>query len=1837
MSVVKKSRTAARSWATRCSNNISKVLSVAGSVDLAALQDAVYEFDRRLAALDACQEEYEVEVEDENELKEDIEKAADYREHIRKPRVEAGKLLAADEKESLLQSLKADSVSSVSRTDAKLPKLVLPHFSGDVLKWTPFWEQFEAVVDTSDMPDVTKFTYLLSLLKGEAKATVQGLPLNGVNYRTACDLLKKRFGRPEKIRFSHIQELLAITVNKNAKTSALWEMYNKLMVHVRCLEALSVEGTQYGVVLVPLVLSRLLDDLRLEWARKGEGHESDLAHLLVFLHEEIERHERSLTFTGECVSGKPKTETHLRQPSTAAALHQSSTTGQQCTLCESKGHSVENCFRLTKIPVSGRKSVLQNKPLCFKCLKKRTNNHKFRSCTKSCSKCGGHHHLLLCDVAPASGDKSQQSNTHMQHSGGHTQSGGRSQSGSNTGSGGNPHTTFWQGDPGGQTHQSGGQTQQSGGQTQQSGHQTHNSFAGVAHSGLKHPQTGHVLFQAARVTVRGESGTAEAVIIFDTGSDRSYISERLVNKISPEWVCQQQVSCAAFGSSSPSDPCMRNLFNVTMLGDQQVVSVVLTETPVVCAPMYRPAVPSDVLSSLDDDVQLIDVYEGEFQVDILIGLDVYWRLMTPDMRFLSDNLMVQRTLFGWIMSGVLSQDFNSGQVSGVFLSHQLVCLNSVPDSTVRRMWELESVGVSADLDVEIPDPVLSQFRQSVSMSEGRYVVKLPWKPDMQSKLMSNHASALKRLDSLTRKLSKDPILESRYDLALQEMEDAGIVHEVPAAELDRSSCFYMPHRPVVRESRVTTKVRPIFDCSARGPNGVSLNDCLETGPCMLASLVEILVRFRRWAVAVTADIQKAFLMIKVAEMDRDMHRFLWRQGDRVRVMRFDRVPFGNTSSPFLLMATLKHHLAKYPAESRVVHELDENMYMDDWITGADDDHEACSMFQGGDAIMSEAQFTLAKFGSSSEVVAGMLQKQFEDKVLGTDSIKVLGLTWQPRSDSFVFSGLDIPSDLVITKRVVLSLVSRLFDPLGYLNPYAVLAKVIFQDLWKIGVGWDVPVPESIQAAFTAWIDDLHLVRSWEIPRRYVELPWRDVSQMQLHAFGDSSERAYGACVYLRVLMPDGSYRCSLVMSKVKVAPLKKLTLPRLELMGSLLCARLVVFVKKALKLADDVECFCWTDSTVALCWIKGIPHKWKQFVANRVAEIHTLTSPDSWRHCPGILNPSDLVTRGISAKELIQSSMWLQGPQFLEGTDLDHIGGYSYPELASIPLVTPEVEQEVLCESKTLLTTGKCPARVLDVERWSSYIKAIRIVAWVLRYLNNLKANTADRQCGDLTFAELSVAKVALLKCVQEQEYFELSRSLRQGSPVPKSSTIYKLSPYLDSHGLLRVQGRLQLAGLAEDEKHPIIIPKGHFGVLLARHIHYSQKHAGVNQMLVALRNQFWLVSARSICKSVKHRCVSCQRQDAKPVDQCRAPLPALRVTPAPAFSVTGLDHCGPLYCCDCPGKKFYILLFTCAVVRAIHLELVESVSCKDTMLALRRFFSRRGMPSVILSDNAKGFKAAAGQMLKAFGSVGPEWKFIVPRAPWWGGFWERVVRNVKSALRKSLGRKSLTRVEFETCLHEVEACVNSRPLTYQDSEADSPAALTPSHFLIGRSSGMVPADEPGESELRQPDLRERLEVRLQHVQQFWDMWKEGYIRNLPPCTGNVVKPVLVEGSLVLISDENSYRLQWPLGVVQRLFPSRDGQVRSVEIKTAKGILVRPVQRLYHLEVGGGLDSARLDSVPGDTKHTLSDTPANTQTPPAVTPTDRVNKKTCPPDSSVAHADGSMRSRYGRILRKTKF
>ncbi|XP_043228193.1 uncharacterized protein LOC122384656 [Amphibalanus amphitrite] len=382
------------------------------------------------------------------------------------------------------------------------------------------------------------------------------------------------------------------------------------------------------------------------------------------------------------------------------------------------------------------------------------------------------------------------------------------------------------------------------------------------------------------------------------------------------------------------------------------------------------------------------------------------------------------------------------------------------------------------------------------------------------------------------------------------------------------------------------------------------------------------------------------------------------------------------------------------------------------------------------------------------------------------------------------------------------------------------------------------------------------------------------------------------------------------------------------------------------------------------------------------------------------------------------------------------------------------------------------------------------------------------------------------------------------------------------------MKGRLQLSDLSVEEKNPIILPKCHLSLLIIRFQHRLMSHAGVGTLLSALRRTYWIVSARRIARSVKRECVACQRQDSQPCCEPAGQLPRVRVTESSPFSVTGIDFAGPLFSVDQPGKKYYICLFTCATTRAVHLEMTDSLSLPAFILALRRFAARRGWPAIIFSDNAASFRACAARLKETMVDSAPEWRFIVPSAPWYGGWWERLVRSVKVGLRKALGKRCLTLTELETVLLEIESCINSRPLTFVSDDVTCADPLTPNHFLIGRGSVFSPDVIEDHENVSVKSLYQRESVRRARLEQFWQVWKREYVRNLPAAVPRFSsRGGLRVGSVVMIQKDNQPRLRWPWGVVERVHPGRDGVVRSVDVRTAKGSYTCAIQRLHNLEV----------------------------------------------------------------------
>lgn len=1700
-----KRRRAARGWITRCISTAESLLKEE-EVDVVALNSNKAELQARLDTLDSIQSELEIYFDDDESMMSDIEKAGVFRDSAVMVMDKITKcLLPKGQKEG------SEGVSVCSQS-LKLPKLDLPKFSGDVLKWQEFWECFQASVDTSDMPDVSKFTYLRSLLLGEASQCIAGLPLTAANYVAACDLLKARFGKKEVIVFSHIQQLLSISPPASCDVHALRLLQDKLLIHVRSLEALDVTGEQYGVMLVPIILERLPSAIRLEWSRES-GKEADLSWLLTFLDTEISRRERSGSYgltvpavsaeTHKSTGGGTRPKKPARTPS-AAAL----TTGwRMCGVC-SNNHRSDACSVLASLSLAERYDHLRSKGLCFRCLQK---GHRAHQCHMNCAKCSGRHNVMCCPKAPRDAVVLPAAP-----------------------SSGAPLAA---------------------GYTCERSHAAVKKVDGVKSGASLSCSTGGLtLLPVATVLVESVHGPVKASLIFDGGSDKSFVSKRLMKQVKGSFVGSTEMTCASFGGNEMTNVCNVYDLNVTAANVSMptVERLRVVEVDTISAPLQRPPVPADLLQPFQHLELAADHTSSDsvLVLDLVIGQDQYWSLVKSGLVRGPEGIAAQDTSFGWVLSGSVGFGADSTRPGC-----QLLTMTAVPRS-MSSLWAQEG---PCDDVYDASDPVLDDFNSSIQYVQGRYKVKIPWKANKEQ-LMDNRQAAEKRLVSLERKLAQNPQLLADYDSALGRLESAGVVSEVPPEQVETADItYYMPHRPVVKPSSLTTKIRPVFDASAKGPNGLSLNDVVHVGPSLLPSVQEVLLRFRRWRFGISGDIKQAFNQICLFEADQSAHRYLWRKHGRLKVMQFHRVTMGVGCSPFLMNATIKHHLSLYP-DCHVIQELKQGLYADDWLSGADSQEEAASLLDEARAVMGAAGMELTKCQTNSPLLLEECQQPL------TAESKVLGVTWCRDDDTLSFTGGHLPVGIVPTKRVVLGLLARIYDPLGLLTPFTVLAKILFQELWELQLDWDQVLPPDAAELFCRWVGDFGRLQDVKLPRCFTaasSTDWSSISDVEVHVFADASPKAYGCCAYLRFRQPNDTFCVAFVMSKGRVAPLRqRLTLPRLELMGCLMAAKLVKFVCEVLHLPDDTPYVCWSDSMIALGWLKGDPNRWNVFVRNRVTQIQDLTHTGYWRHCRSEDNPADLLTRGLYAEKLVTSPLWFAGPDWLSQCDEPAPADDVIPPVP-LPETVGAANVGVLA---TAVDEADADRDFLQVERHGTLSKATRVVGWVLRFVHNARVSS-QRRSGGLSTEELTTARQQLFRSVQKDSFSDELRQLKCGKPVHVSSGIYRLTPFLAEDGLLRVRGRVQLSDLAYEEKHPVIIPRGHLAVLLVRELHHVLKHCGVSTLITAVRSSLWIIGLRTIARRVVRGCVSCRRQDSQACCEPAPPLPRDRVTEARVFGICSCDFAGPLFSVDFPKQKMYICLFACSVVRAVHLELTMSMSVDDYLLAFRRFAARRGVPSVVYCDNARTFKCAESLLQKCYGRIAPQFKYSVPLAPWYGGQFERLIRSVKSALKRSLGQHHLTKAELETALVEVEACVNSRPLTFVGDAPDSPTPLTPAHFITGHSAGFQvrEAEEPGE--VSASSLRARSLVRERRLRKFWTIWSSEYVRNLPTAVSKF-RPhgKLVVGSVVLLEDAKP-RLKWELGVVTELFPGRDGLARSALVRTSTGLKTRAVQRLHDLEI----------------------------------------------------------------------
>ncbi|XP_041448462.1 uncharacterized protein LOC121404014 [Drosophila obscura] len=911
------------------------------------------------------------------------------------------------------------------------------------------------------------------------------------------------------------------------------------------------------------------------------------------------------------------------------------------------------------------------------------------------------------------------------------------------------------------------------------------------------------------------------------------------------------------------------------------------------------------------------------------------------------------------------------------------------DKLLTKFWEVEDLPTK--LVGESDSYCESNFLQTTTRAtSGKYMVTLPFRDPghLGSGLGYSRSIALAQFLRNENRLKRDSPLHEQYVSVIQEYSDLGHMTEVPPSH--DSNNYYLPHHAVIKPDSTTTKLRVVFNASSPSANGTSLNDLLHAGPVLQSDLTLQILKWRYFRYAFNADITKMYRQIWVDPEHTRFQRILFRNAEgEIRDYELKTVTFGVNCAPFLAIRVLQQLSndvqSQFPRASHIIRHL---MYVDDVLAGADSTQDAQLAIRELQAALSSSGFPLRKWTANHKDVLAEIPTT---------------------SDKFFFVPPVLSLESSFTKREVLSQIAKLFDPAGWLAPFIVRSKIFMQEIWLQELEWDEKLPNELCQYWQAFLRSYSCLTKIRIPRWIGSQPSVKVEH---HGFCDASEKAYGAAIYVRVEMGQ-RIDVHLLAAKTRVAPVKTVSLPRLELCGAVLLAEMATAILPSMPTTGST-CYYWTDSTIVLAWLNKPACHWTTFVANRVTKIAQTTETQKWSHVRSEHNPADLASRGQPR------SQWPLQDQ-------------------ETPVI--DLEQRAV---KVHFTTSP-PEDFL--ERFSTLEKALRVRAYVLRFLQRCRKLPYAQEIHP-TSGEINEAERTLILETQRREYSQEYHSLREKRPVPRSSSILNLNPFMDQHGVIRSCGRVSTAqGLKYVERHPIILPYNcRLSRLLTQFTHRITLHGGSQLMVRLIRSKYWIPRIQKLMKGVE------------------------RTSFSRPFTHTGIDYAGPFEIRNYTGRaclitKGYVCVFVCFSTKAIHLEPTSDLTTEKFLAAFARFVARRGCPQSIHSDNGKTFVGAATVLARDFLEA----------------FKDSVI-------------DAYTFEELSTLLSKIEACLNSRPLSPMSEDPTELLALTPGHFLTGG-----PLMATAEPEVK-GDLTSIIN-RWQHLkalnQQFCRRWKEEYLKEL--------------------------------------------------------------------------------------------------------------------------------------------
>lgn len=1641
----------------------------------------------------------------------------------------------------------------------KLPPIDIPSFDGKIENWPIFYESFKANIHLNpSLSDSQRIQYLTGKLAGTALKIIAGIIPSGENYADIWASLEQRYQDKRALGCHYMSTLFNIkpAINNSVSLNAFSETFNAA---VSALEQLKINDLKDFIL-----LNMALRKIDAATAQAFEMHIRDkpipsYSDFIEFTKSQVKILDRTepRANRGSSVDAHLKniSQSRVRNYQSQSFFTSDDNMAECCLICNKSDHQqFYKCPTFKSMPVKGRFDFVKSKRACVNCL---SLSHTASQCksTYSCKSCKKPHHTLL---------HLDKNNIHGHHD--------------------RPLLP----PPPPQDHASGSRPPPAA-----SGASGAPGCVPPAHFSRSPPasappgsepppvtlcarldakqSTSTILLSTAQVNIlNNENQNVSVRCLIDNASQNNIITSACCEQLKLKPITLSNSFIKGIGSASQS---VRGYVPLLVASRDKKYSYKITALVVDNITDRMPAeyVDTTIVQHLADLPLADPLWHIPGEVELILGAQLFPYLLLGGRVIAPPAPPAIETVFGFILMGdvpTVTNNKNNNSVSSFLNINSatfFTCSSDMEvrnrfddlqlDRTLTKFWEMEempSVPFMSPEETQCEEFYCSTVSRD---STGRYCTALPFCRD-PSELGDSRSVALRRLLALEHKL-QDPELRASYNEVVQDYLDNDYLSEVPPHSDDSSLGYFIPHHAVVRRDKETTKVRIVLDASAKCHNGISLNDVLHTGANLQSDIFLLLLNFRLFAVAMAADIKQMYMRILMKPEHRKYQRILFRFDitEPVKEYEFNRVAFGLKCSPYLAMRTVRQlahdERENYPRAAEVAsHEL----YMDDLTTSVSTVDEGKRLSQELISLFKAGGFHLTKWASNSPELLDSVPETNRAAIVfsNNENIKVLGLKWLPASDVFTFSTSPM-KDEIFTKRSILSNIARLWDVLGFAAPCVLFAKLLLQELWLLKIGWDDPLPAEIHNSFRNFVEQLPLLSACEIPRHLGVHP---TCTINIVAFADASMKAYGSVVYLHVTDSVGNVHVNLVCAKSKVAPLKVVTLARLELCAAVLMSKLVRLVNETYSARTKIDnIFAFSDSKIALSWIHSLPHRWDIYVSNRVAKCQENLDPRHFYHVSGIDNPSDCLSRGLLPEQLLAHPLWWTGSPWL----CSPVAGWPI-----VPFIPEPVETLPEFKSKTLVCANARPVEpgvLYNVsKKCSSWNKILRIITYVLKFTRILPYK--DR----LNAHQLNIAERYLIHDIQGLHFAELMNSLKTNKAI--TSPLRKLDLFIDPHGIIRIGGRLSNSNLPYEAKYPALLPKhDHITHLLIDYYHRMYCHTGASVLSSLLRQKYWIIAARSVIRQRIHACNPCFRNAPTHLDTKMADLPSYRIQETKAFVHTGLDYAGPINITLCRRRgqrsvKSYICLFICLVTKAVHIELATDLSTDAFVSAFKRFISRRGPVTHMYSDNGTNFVGAKSQINELLLDRRIEWHMIPPRAPHFGGIWESNIKSIKMHLYRVIGSQLLTYEELLTVLTQVETILNSRPLCVL-SEDPYPEPLTPAHFIMASPLTYLPAAPVAEET---KTLRHRKELLDQMVHSYWKRWRLEYLNGL-----QVRQKWLTDknnaqiGTIVLIHQDDVAPLRWPIGVIQEVYPGRDGRVRVAMVKTATGTFKRPIVKLCPL------------------------------------------------------------------------